>query len=99
MKISKNLNLLLRLFIIPGFLLLIMLLIIKAPSWFNALIHNEHGTAPPVASFGIIIPKGYTVHGIDVSKHQGDIDWKRVSLMENNGSKFIHVYRLYRYGP
>lgn len=31
------------------------------------------------------MPVGYTVHGIDVSKHQGNIDWKRVSQMKING--------------
>lgn len=85
MKLTKNLNVFLRLFIIPGFLLLIMLLIIKAPSWFNTLLKRENGNSLPVSSFGIIMPKGYAVHGIDVSKHQGTIDWKRVSRMNKNG--------------
>jgi len=84
MKIPKNLNILLRLFIIPGMLLIIMLMILKAPGWFNMLFNREAGSAPPVSSFGIIMPKGYSVHGIDVSKHQGTIDWKRVSRMKKN---------------
>lgn len=92
MKISKNLSLLLRLFIIPGTLLLIMLLILKAPAWFNTLFNRDIGTTPPVASFGIIMPKGYSVHGIDVSKHQGSIDWKRVSQMKKNGIQITFVF-------
>jgi lysozyme len=91
MKIPKNLNVLLRLFIIPGFLLIIMLLIIKAPSWFSTLINKQKGNTPKVSSFGIIMPKGYTVHGIDVSKHQGKINWERVSRMNKDGIQITFV--------
>ncbi len=65
-----------------------MLLIIKVPGWFDKLANNGKEAAPPVASFGIIMPQGYSVHGIDISKHQGSIDWKRVSRMKENG---IHI--------
>ncbi len=37
--------------------------------------------------FGVSIPSGYTVHGIDVSKYQKDIDWKLVSAMRDKGAK------------
>jgi len=92
MKITKNLSVFLRLFIIPGFLLLIMLLIIKAPSWFDTLVNKRNGNAPPVATFGILMPKGYTVHGIDISKHQGTIDWKRVSKMKKNDIRISFAF-------
>jgi lysozyme len=69
-----------------------MLLIIKAPLWFNTLINKEKGNTPKVSSFGIVMPKGYTVHGIDVSKHQGKIDWKRVSQMNKNGIQISFVF-------
>lgn len=92
MKISKNIKLLLRLLLIPELLLVVMILIIKAPSWFNTLINNGKEAAPPVNSFGIILPKGYTVHGIDVSKHQGNIDWERVSRMKNNGIQISFAF-------
>lgn len=88
MKIPKNLSVLLRLFVIPGILLIIMLFIIKAPDWLNSFFNVEKGNAPPVLSFGIVMPKGYSVHGIDISKHQGIIDWERVSQMKKDG---IHV--------
>ena len=55
------------------------------------LLKNEI-PAPPVRSYGIIMPEGYTVHGIDVSKHQGTIDWKRVSHMEINGIKVSFAF-------
>ena len=31
--------------------------------------------------FGIDIPRNFTIHGIDVSRHQGTINWKEVSSM------------------
>lgn len=30
--------------------------------------------------YGVCIPSGYGVHGIDISHHQGVIDWRRLSL-------------------
>lgn len=92
MKISKNLNIFLRLLIIPGLLLLILLLIIKAPAWFNMIISGDKVATPKVSSYGILMPKGYSVHGIDVSKHQGTIDWKRVSRMNKNNIQISFVY-------
>jgi lysozyme len=92
MKISKNASIFLRLFIIPGFLLIILFLIIKAPDWVNTLLNKEQGNAPPVSSFGIVMPKGYTVHGIDISKHQGVIDWKRVNKMKENGIQISFTF-------
>lgn len=38
----------------------------------------------PVKSFAIRIPSGYSVHGIDVSRWQQRIDWKRVAKMRDN---------------
>jgi len=92
MKIPKNLNILLRLILIPGTLLIIMLLILKTPDWINMIFNSDAENSSPVASFGIIMPKGYTVHGIDVSKHQGTIDWKRVSQMKKNGIQVSFVF-------
>ena len=92
MKRSGIIQILLRLLIIPACLFFIMLLVIKTPAWFNRLMSRENSVAPPVASFGIIMPKGYSVHGIDVSKHQGKINWRRVSMMNNKGIKVTFVF-------
>lgn len=92
MKLSKNTNLLLRLVLIPASLLLITVLIIKAPSLFKTTFFAKEKPAPPVKSFGIIMPGGYAVHGIDVSKHQGHIDWKRVSRMKTNGIEISFAF-------
>ena len=36
------------------------------------------------AAFGIDIPVNYSIHGIDVSRHQSYIDWDEVKAMEVN---------------
>jgi lysozyme len=92
MKVSKNINILLRLIFIPGLIFLVLLLIVKSPSLLNSYFGRDKGTSAPVSAFGIIMPKGYTVHGIDVSKHQGDIDWKRVSRMKKDGIQILFTY-------
>ena len=92
MKKSKIFNLIFRLVVIPAGIILVTLLIIKAPFFFKNIISHEEKVFPKIESFGIIIPKGYTVHGIDVSKHQGNIDWKRVNLMEKNGIRIAFAY-------
>lgn len=48
--------------------------------WFIDLWTQEQGFEH-YANFGIDIPKGYDVHGIDVSKYQGNIRWKDVQRM------------------
>lgn len=35
--------------------------------------------------FGIPVPAGYSIHGIDVSKYQSKIDWKEVKAMNVKG--------------
>ncbi|MDB5231830.1 MAG: glycoside hydrolase family 25 protein, partial [Chitinophagaceae bacterium] len=37
--------------------------------------------APTYESFGIKLPSGYKLYGIDVSKYQGNIDWQAVRGM------------------
>lgn len=38
-----------------------------------------------------IYPEGYSIHGIDVSHHQGDIDWEKVSRAEVGGEPICFV--------
>ncbi|MEO8820405.1 MAG: GH25 family lysozyme [Ginsengibacter sp.] len=42
--------------------------------------------------FQIEIPKGYEIHGIDVSRYQSTINWKEVKSMEDNGIKIGFVF-------
>jgi lysozyme len=44
--------------------------------------------APPFVkyrNFGIMIPTGYSIHGIDVSHHQNTINWNLVKEMQDDG--------------
>jgi lysozyme len=43
-------------------------------------------------SFGIVLPSGYTVHGIDVSRHQEVIEWEKVDSMHSGGEKIDFVF-------
>jgi lysozyme len=38
-------------------------------------------------AFGIPLPVNYTIHGIDVSRYQRNIDWKSVKAMEDKNVK------------
>lgn len=38
-----------------------------------------------------VYPEGYSIHGIDVSHHQGHIDWQRVADAKINGSPVVFV--------
>ncbi len=58
-----------------GFILL--LLIYAYYIWYPSVIRYK--------DFGIYIPQGYSVHGIDVSRYQGDIIWQEVEQMSSAG--------------
>jgi len=94
MKLNKNSKIVFRLFLIPAILVSVLLLIIKVPQWISRYtqLHDKETVAPNVSSFGIPIPKGYTVHGIDISYHQGTIDWQRVSQMCKDNIQIDFVF-------
>lgn len=41
-------------------------------------------TSPTYPTFGVEIPTAYEVHGIDVSRHQRDINWEAVRKMRHD---------------
>ena len=45
-----------------------------------------------VQAFGIRLPMRYGIHGIDVSRHNSRIDWKRVRQMEADGVRLQFVF-------
>ncbi|AQG82461.1 glycoside hydrolase [Spirosoma montaniterrae] len=45
-----------------------------------------------VRAFGIRLPMRYGIHGIDVSKHNARIDWKRVQQMKADGVRLQFVF-------
>ena len=40
--------------------------------------------SPTYPGWGISLPDNYEVHGIDVSRHQREIDWNAVSATKND---------------
>lgn len=45
-----------------------------------------------LSGYGINFPMVYQMHGFDVSKHNGRIDWKRAAQMEEQGVRMRFVY-------
>jgi lysozyme len=45
-----------------------------------------------ISAYGINFPMHYAMHGFDVSKHNGRIDWQRVARMEAGGVRMRFVY-------
>lgn len=45
-----------------------------------------------VRAFGIRVPMRYGIHGIDVSRHNARIDWKRVRQMKADGVRLQFVF-------
>ncbi|QEC53128.1 lysozyme [Anseongella ginsenosidimutans] len=50
-------------------------------AWTSGFLDEYH--YKHIGSFGIEIPTRYEVHGIDVSRYQGRIDWEKVAAMES----------------
>jgi len=42
--------------------------------------------------FGIRIPHGYKIHGIDVSRYQSKVDWNRVKKMQVDGIRITFAF-------
>lgn len=47
---------------------------------------------PHYSSYNIRIPKGYSLHGIDVSRYQGKIDWEKVAAMQERDVRVDFVF-------
>jgi len=60
--------------------------------WLNRARQQEHMNWQFVQAFGIRLPMRYGIHGIDVSKHNARIDWKRVRQMEASGVRLQFVF-------
>jgi lysozyme len=43
-------------------------------------------------NFGIVLPEKHTIHGIDVSRHQEIIDWKKVDIMKSGGKEISFAF-------
>lgn len=51
--------------------------------WFSKPVGDPN--YPHYESYNIKIPLNFEIHGIDVSRYQGEIDWKRIAIMEDKG--------------
>lgn len=86
------------------FVIAAMLLILLSPLYYGYIIKGftsswrwvrDIGEDPnyrTYSSFDIRIPKGYAIHGIDVSYYQGKIDWKKVKTMEEDDVKIRFAF-------
>lgn len=59
-------------------------------SWTSDLLDDYHYRH--IESFGIRMPTRYQVHGIDVSRYQGRIDWEKVAAMESDDIRISFAY-------
>jgi len=49
-------------------------------------------SCPGCKQYGVCMPSGYEVHGIDVSHYQGDIDWAEVARQQSNSYPIHFVF-------
>ena len=63
---------------------------------YHNMATHERSTPPkklrPSLALGVAVPSDYHVFGLDVSRHQGKIDWKKLSKFSFEGYKFEFVY-------
>jgi lysozyme len=57
---------------------------VASSAWFWIKHPSDDKNYRTYESFNIKIPKGYNLHGIDVSYYQGRIDWQQVKKMEDD---------------
>jgi lysozyme len=77
-KISKDNKILIRIFIIVGVASAACFIIYFAWLWWE----GRRMRFVQYPEFGITIPAGYVIHGIDVSKYQETISWEAVKEMQ-----------------
>jgi lysozyme len=58
----------------------------------DEIISSESAEKIYYKDCGIPVPNNYSVHGIDISKHQNKINWKQVEEMQVNGEKLAFVF-------
>jgi lysozyme len=76
---------------IRNYILVLLLIVLSVlATWlFFQWKYYQDAVKSQYPAFGIIMPGGFTIHGIDVSKHQRFIAWNEVKKMEVDGIK-IH---------
>lgn len=79
---SKRKRSIFKLLIIP-----VVLLAITATAVYYITAYLNRPKFVRYAAFGIELPVSYSIHGIDVSRYQRNIDWKAVQAMEDKKVK------------
>ncbi len=64
---------------------MLLAVIVSAVYYINEYINHPKFVRYP--EFGIDIPANYTMHGIDVSRYQSNIDWNAVKSMQDKQAK------------
>jgi lysozyme len=77
-----------RAFIIAVLMAMLLLIGYQAYDWWK----RNHPRFVRYREFGIEIPVSYSVHGIDVSRYQGEIDWKEVKEMNVRNIRLSFVF-------
>ena len=76
---------------ILGIVTVVMLLFSIARYIYNVQ-HNKDAYFAHYKEFGIDLPQNFAIHGIDVSHHQGKINWPMVKSMESENVKIGFVF-------
>lgn len=90
---SKNNSrrILLRAILVPAVLIAGLWLIVFAAKNITKLTGRLSRNSE-VRAFGIKAPGNYLVYGIDVSHHQGNVDWRKVKAFTSNNRKVTFVF-------
>jgi lysozyme len=80
--------------------LFILVLFILTPTVYSKVrflikygFYTEAMQRDNLAVFGVVLPKGYNIHGIDISHHQKEVDWENIATINVNGNciKFAFI--------
>ncbi len=90
MMAKKEVRILFRMLLIISSIVLLLILAIGITKYFRYSGNKQ--TEKKIKSFGIHLPSGFPIHGIDVSRHQGKIDWKRVATMKSKNTVITFAF-------
>ena len=70
----------------------LVLFIFSVVRYIYTVHHNKDAYFAHYKEFGIDLPENFAIHGIDVSHHQGTINWPMVKSMESENIKIGFVF-------
>ncbi len=56
--------------------------------WSSLAVNQQEN----IQHFGVPLPSGYRIHGIDISHHQKDISWKDIATVDVNGNRINFAF-------